>query len=87
MHNFVLYDISDNMYAIFHDGKYVTINTADITKIGYYVVKFLSELYTLQDEKKVDKKFIKVSKFIVKPVYLSIVKSNTKKLELKRVSS
>ena len=75
------------MYAAFHDGKYVTINTADTTKIGYYVVKFLSERYTLQDEKKVDKKFIKVSKIIVKPVYLSIIKSNKKKLELKRVSS
>ena len=51
MHKVVLYGISDNMSALVHNGKYGVINTADPTKMGYYFVKLLSELYTLQYEK------------------------------------
>ena len=42
----------------------------------YYVVKFLSGPYTLQDYKTVDKKVIKSGELIVKDKYLSIIKAN-----------
>ena len=52
VHKFLLVDISDNMYALVNNGKYGAINTENPTTIGYYVVRFLSEPYTLQDGKK-----------------------------------
>ena len=60
-----------------HNGKYGVINTADPTTIGYYAVKLLSEPYTLQDNKTVNKKFIKAGELTVKAEYLSIIKANT----------
>ena len=45
VHKVVLDGISDNRYALAQRGKYGVINTADLTTMGYYVVKFLSEPY------------------------------------------
>ena len=42
VHKFVLDSISDNMYALVQNVNHNTINTADPTITGYYVVKFLS---------------------------------------------
>ena len=52
VHKVVSDGISDNMSALVNNGKYGAINTENPTTIGYYVVRFLSEPYTLQDEKK-----------------------------------
>ena len=49
VHKVVLDGLSDNIVAIFQDGKYGAINTEYPTIMGYYVVKFLSEPHTLQD--------------------------------------
>ena len=51
MHKFVLDGISDNISALVQNRKYGVINNSDPTTMGYYVVKFLSEPYMLQDEK------------------------------------
>ena len=77
MHKVVLDGISDNMSATIHNGKYGVINTADTTTMGYYVTNYLSEPYTLQDNKIVDKQVIKSGEFIVKAEYLSISKAST----------
>ena len=61
MHKVVLYGISDNLSALFHNVEYGAINTSDLTTMGYYVVKYLSEPYMLQDKKNFDKKVINVS--------------------------
>ena len=45
--------------------------------MAYYVVKFLSEPYMLQDNKIVDKQVIMAGELIVKSEYLSIMKANT----------
>ena len=66
VHKVVLDVISDNMSALFHNGKSGAINAAYPTTMGYYFVKILSELYTLQDEKNFDKKVIKKFEIIVK---------------------
>ena len=77
MHKFVLDGISDNMYALFQTSKYGAINIADSTTMGYYVVKILSEPYTLKDKKIFDKQVIKADEIIVKAEYPSIMKANT----------
>ena len=38
------------MDALVQTGKDGAINTIYTTKIGYYVIKFISEAYTLQEE-------------------------------------
>ena len=90
VHKVVLYGISDNIYELVQNEKYGAINTADTTKMGYYVVKLLSEPKTSQYYKIVDKKLIKAGELIVKAEYLSIMKSKKtgigNNLELKRVS-
>ena len=45
VHKSVIYCMSDNMSALFQNGKYGEINTAYPTTMGYYVVRFLSEPY------------------------------------------
>ena len=50
VHKAVLDYISDNMYALVHNGGYGAINTVDPTTMGYYVVRDLSEPYILQDK-------------------------------------
>ena len=54
------------MSALVQNGKNGVINTADPPKMGYYVVNFLSEPYTLQYNKKVYNKVTKAGEHIVK---------------------
>ena len=49
IHQFLLDGISDNMPELVQTGKYCAINTTDTNKMGYYVIKFLSEAYILQE--------------------------------------
>ena len=39
--------IRDNMSSLVQSSKYGAINTYDKTTNGYYVIKFISEAYTL----------------------------------------
>ena len=77
MNKVLLFGISDKMSALVQNGKYVAINTADTTTMGYYVVTLLSEPYKLQDYKIFNKKVIKAGELIIKSEYLSIIKFNT----------
>ena len=52
VHKVVLDGISDNMSSLLQLGKYGDINSEDTTTIGYYVIKYLSEPYTLQEYQK-----------------------------------
>ena len=64
------------MSALVQNGKYGATNTSYPTTIGYYVVKFLSEPYTLQGGKTVYKQVINTGIIIVKSEYLSIMNVN-----------
>ena len=55
-------------------GKYGAINAAGPTTIVYYVVKFLSGPYTLQEDQTTDEKISKSGELIFKSEYLSIMK-------------
>ena len=46
----MIYGISDNMAYLVQLGKYGAINSADPITMGYYVLKYISELYTLKEE-------------------------------------
>ena len=44
----ILYGISDNMSSLVQYGKYGSMNTTNTSTMGYYVIKFVSDAYTLQ---------------------------------------
>ena len=58
IHQVVFDGIIDNMTSLFQSGKYGAINTTDTSKNGYYVIKFISEAYTLQNNTKIDGQII-----------------------------
>ena len=49
MHQVVLDIISYNVASLVKPGKYGLINTDETTTNGFYVIKFVSEAYTLQN--------------------------------------
>ena len=59
------------MDALFQFGKYDTMNTTDTSKMGYYVIKFVSEAYTLQHYTTCDRQISSVGELVVKSKYLS----------------
>ena len=50
VHKVVMYGISDNMASLIQLEKFGAINALYPTTMGYYVIKFLSEPYTLQED-------------------------------------
>ena len=56
-------------------GKYCDINATDPTTILYYVIKYLSEPYILQEYQTTDGQVIKAGEPLFKPEYLSLIKS------------
>ena len=62
----VLDGISNNIYALVQTCQYGTINTTDMTTIGYYVIKFLSEYYTLQEDPTSDEQISPDGEILVK---------------------
>ena len=54
IHKVVLDGISENMASLFQSGMYDVINKYDTKTNGLYVIKFISEAYTLQNNKKID---------------------------------
>ena len=51
VHKVVLYGTSANMDYLVRTGKYGEINASDPTTLGYYVAKYVSDLFTLWEEK------------------------------------
>ena len=50
IHKVVLDVMSENMASLFQSGMYGAIDTDDTTTNGFYVIKFLSEAYKLQNK-------------------------------------
>ena len=73
VHKVVLYGISENMSLIVQNGKYDAVNTAYLTTLGYYVVKFVSEPYMLQVNKTMSNQVINSGDLIVNTVSLIIM--------------
>ena len=75
----VLEGISENMASLVQPGIYVDIYTDDITKNGFYVIQFLSDSYTLQNNTTIDRQVISAVKLVVKVQYLFSMQENTNK--------
>ena len=62
--------ISDKMDSLGQSGKYGTINTTDTSTMGYYVIKFVSEAYTLQEDTTYNRQIFSAGQLLVKAQYL-----------------
>ena len=59
------------MAPLVQSGKYGAINTIDTSTVGYYVIKFVSDSYTLQDGTICNGKIISSGEQVFKSQYLS----------------
>ena len=65
------------MASLVQYGKYGAINTYDTTTDGYYVIKFISESYTLQNNTTIYGKNIAASELVFKAQYIFAMQNNT----------
>ena len=62
--------ISDNMVSLVQYSMYGVINTYETTKNGFYVIQFISEAYTLQNNTQIDGHVISAGELVVKAKYI-----------------
>ena len=62
--------ISDVMASLFKSGMYGAINKYDTTTNGFYVIQFISEAYTLQNNTAIDGQVISAGELVAKSKYL-----------------
>ena len=72
------------MYSLVQTDKYGAINTTDTSTIGYYVIKFMPEPYTLQEETMCDGQISTGGELVFKVQYLNCMKYKTKWYWLKK---
>ena len=58
------------MASLFQPGNYDAINKADTKTNGFYVIKLISEEYTLQNNTTIDGKHISAGELVVKSQYI-----------------
>ena len=66
----VLDGISENMALLVQSCMHDAINTYDTTTNGLYVIKFLSEAYTIQNNTTIDGQVISYGELVVNTQYL-----------------
>ena len=69
--------IGDNMASLVQLGIYCAINVGDTTTMGYYVMKYLSKPYKLQEYQTIYRQLSKAGELVFKAEYLSLVKAKT----------
>ena len=65
------------MASFVQSGKYGTMNTTCKSTMGYYVIKFVSEAYTLQEDITRNRKIIPDGELVSKVQYLSCMQVKT----------
>ena len=65
------------MASLFQSGMYGAINTYENPPNGFYVIKFISEAYALQNNATIYGKFISAGELFVKAQYLFSMQENT----------
>ena len=70
IHQIFLDGISDNMASLVQSGKHGAINKTDKTKMVYYVIKFVSEKYTLKDDTACHRQISSAGELVVKTHYI-----------------
>ena len=65
------------MATLSKTGKYSDINKIDTTRMEYYVIKFMSEAYTLHKETDWNLKMNSSGELVVKYQYMKCMQDNT----------
>ena len=76
IHKVVIDRISENMASLFQSGMCGSINTDDITTNGLYVIQFVSEAYTLQNNTTISGQVISSGELVVKAQYIFSMQEN-----------
>eukprot|EP00957_Ditylum_brightwellii_P002029 156295-Ditylum_brightwellii.AAC.1 len=63
--------IADNMGAMVNDNNFGAVDTSDPNTEGFYIVKFTSLYYTLQENIEVDNDLIKEESLVCEAEYMS----------------
>ena len=79
--------ISYNMASLDKFGKYGTMNTIDTSTTGYYLTKFFSEAYTLQEDTTYNRLIILVGKIVLKTQYISCMQENPISIWSRKISN
>ena len=58
------------MASLVRPGKYGAMKTTDTSTMRYYMIKFISESYTLQEDTTCGRQIISAGELIVKAQYL-----------------
>ena len=70
--------IRNNMAFLVQYGKYGAVNTTNSKKMAYYVIKFVLESCTIEEDTTWDLKNITAGEIVVKAYYLSYTKEKNK---------
>ena len=73
----VLDGISGNMSSLVQPNNFGAMNKIDTSKMGYYVIKFVSEVYNLRDNTKCNVQIISAGELVVKAQNLICTKEKT----------
>ena len=73
IHKVVLDEISENMASLVQSGMYGAVNTDYIAINVLYVIQFLSEAYTLQNNTTIDGQVISAGELVFKSQYICFV--------------
>ena len=77
IHKVVLDGIGENMASLFQSGMYSAMNTDDTTTNGLYVIQFISEEYTLQNNTTIDGQVISSGELVFKAQCIFSMQENT----------
>ena len=77
IHTVVIDRIIENTALLYQSGMCGAINTDDTTTNGLYVIQFISEAYTLQNNTTIDGQIISAGELVVKVQYLLYMQENT----------
>ena len=77
IHQVVLDGISDNMASLVESGKYGAINTTDTSTNGFYVIMFISDAYTLQENTTIYGQILIAGELVVNAKYLCSMQVDT----------
>ena len=77
IHKVVLDGIIENTSSLYQSGMCDAINTDDTTTNGLYVIQFLSEAYTLQNNTTIDGQVISAGELVVNEQYLYSTQENS----------
>ena len=87
IHKVVLDGISDIMALLLQPGKYDSMNTTYTPTIGYYVIKFVSEAYNLQEETACNGQIISAGGLVSKAQYLRFMQEKSIGIVSRKISN